>query len=638
MKKWFKFIGIMTLTLTVAASLMGCRISPALIDTVYTADADEVDPNPTARDFTDDGTEDNDAPQEREEDTAEETHSETDQAQQEDSTQEDSDYQNTGDSYSDESVEDASHTADNDSAGNSESAGVSTDTSGVSDSADGVSNDTVGDNTGNAVTDANNSDDVSDYTDNTNSADEAGQNQPGDVASESDAPVKDVPKKVVTDSSGTEQEIPEDVYTVTAVGAAAPIVAMVGGVGRLVGTSESFADNELGSMLLAASADTEVNIWWSDDGSAGISDEDFRELLYASPDVCFEISGEATFSSEQILQLQEHGIGYLVLPQLSSSENMKDAVMIVAEALETNEDTGQSAVTIANQYGSWVDECLSETAGMRATLNYYTIYISEWREDVTFTRKYDPGYTVTGTDGIKLEYLIVDFPLPSGVVNGTGRGVAVALNDGGERPFGEFWVSAGVYNLYNLAHYGSGEDIYINTNGSSIYVFPYRSWFGVPEFSDRGISDEEENLTDELSLYYALRPNLYWGKYEEGAGTNPYYHLGSSDRFSAIVVADEETKAAISNSPQWKAGFLDGTSVEEYAIDIAGDYDIYVNPTGFDNWAEGSVDSPLEAYWILCKISGGISESRLISEVRSFYSEFYGITLSDSQIENIINQ
>ncbi len=386
MKKYFKIISMTMLALAVAASLVGCRISPALIDTVYTADADEIDPNPTARDFTDDGTEDDDAPQEREEDTAEETDTETSeaQAQQEDSTSDDSAYQNTGDSYSDEEVDTSDHAGNGDSTDNAESSGESSD--GAADTSDGSATaaDTsdgsataTGASSDSAEAEANDSDDTND-TDNTDDTESGG------AASASDAPVKDVPRKVVTDASGTEQEIPEDVYTVTAVGEAAPIVAMVGGVGRLIASSESFVSNEIGSMIIANSADAEINTWWSGAGSGGISVENFAALLQASPDVCFEISGEAAFSSEQISQLQEHGIGYLVLPKLSSSENMKDAVMIVAEALETNEDTGQSAVTIANQYGSWVDECLSDTANMRKTLNYYTMYISEWRDDVTF--------------------------------------------------------------------------------------------------------------------------------------------------------------------------------------------------------------------------------------------------------------
>ncbi len=637
MKKFLKLVGITALALIAAASLMGCRISPALIDTVYTTDADEVDSNPITR-YTNDGIEDDDVPQEREEDTAEDTNTETNQAQaqQQNSTEDDSTYQETGNSYVNEDADDANHTGESNSADGSESVGENSDASGMSNGSGTISDDTDSESNDNAAADAINSGSVSDDIDNSDNTDETDQNQSAAEAEESDAPIKDVPKKVVTDATGTEQEIPEDVYTVTAVGAAAPIVAMVGGVGRLIATSESFVTNELGSIIIDNSTDAEICTWWSGDGSEGISDENFTALLQASPDVCFEMSGEATFSSEQITELQEHGIGYLVLPELSSSENLKDAVMIVAEALETNEDTGQSAVTIANEYCEWVNTCLSDAANNRKTLDYYSIYISEWRSDVTFSRQYDVGYKSTVS--------IVNFPESSGVVNGTGQGVAVASTDVDGQPFFEFWEAAGVFHTCMSGSQYLRADWY---GYDQMYIFPYMCWFGIPSFSDESIywpfdyfSDAGEFYVVHSSLEYSY-PNSFgveWPYLSQGEYKNRETHLGGSERFSAIVVADVETKEAISNSPQWKAGFLDGTSVEEYAIDIAGDYDIYVNPTGFDNWAEGSVDSPLEAYWILYKISGGISESRLISEVRSFYSEFYGITLSDSQIENIINQ
>lgn len=624
LRKRMKRLSAVGITMIMAASLTGCRVSPALIDPVYTADAAEVDPDHVAADFDDEnGAAEDEAPQTRQEEEAQDHNAEQEQAAglQEDGAEDDA----------------PSRTQDSSSTKNEDLETSGGD--GESEAASGNPEDDTAEDSGNG-----NSETESDG--NSDGNPESGNNNGDDkVPSDDDDdtetyPVKDGEKKTVTDASGTEQTIPEDVYTVTAVGAAAPIVTMVGGTSRLLGTSESFASNEIGSMILAGESDTQVNVWWSGDGSGQISDSDFQELLKASPDVCFEISGEGTFSSDQIAKLQELGIGYLVLPKLSSTGNIKQAVQIVAEALETNESTGQAAGVIAQKYCDWVDEALSDGEKLRKTEDYYTLYISEWMEDVTFQRIYAPG-------DLSAEWiLIVDFPESSGVVNGQGQGVAVASADRDGVPFFELWEQAGVYDT------GTGEIPNAYTAGyKSMYVFPYAGWFGGVTYSDKSIynffEDPHYNADpdEDFGNYFSNNTGswgLHWPGLKMGQVQSGEYHLGGSDRFGAIVVADDYVKSMISSSPQWKPGFLDvsvslASLPTEYAIDIAGDYDIYVNPTGLGNWAEGSVESPLETYWVLCKISGAISEDRLKTEVRSFYSDFFGITLSDSQINDLIN-
>lgn len=644
MKKRMKRLSAVSIIIIMAASLTGCRVSPALIDPVYTADAAEVDPDQVAADFNDeDGAAEDEAPQTRQEEEAQDHNAEQEQAAglQEDGAEDDAPSR----------AQDSSSTENEDletSGGDGESEAVS-----------GNPEDDTAENSGNG-----NSETESDG--NSDGNPESGNNNGDDkVPSDDDDdtetyPVKDGEKKTVTDASGTEQTIPEDVYTVTAVGAAAPIVTMVGGTSRLLGTSESFVSNEIGSMILAGESDTQVNVWWSGDGSGQISDSDFQELLKASPDVCFEISGEGTFSSDQIAKLQELGIGYLVLPRLSSSGNIKQAVQIVAEALETNESTGQAASVIAQNYCDWVDEALSFAGKTRKAETYYSLYISDWREDVSYQRMFDPGYDERG--------YIVDFPESSGVRNGQGQGVATASIDVDGMPFFEFWEQAGIRDtltmqLHEGNNYYLGVSFIATAEGyeecTEMYIFPYEHWFGLPSFSDSNVFSFYENVKDQstidtsVSSLYSKHYSVSWGLStgwytsvtdDLGQG-DPENHLGGSDRYKAIVVANDYVKSMISSSPQWKAGFLDGVVEQDPEdeffyrgpCDIAGDYDIYVNPTGLGNWAEGSVESPLETYWVLCKISGAISEDRLKTEVRSFYSDFFGITLSDSQINDLIN-
>lgn len=614
MGKITKRLSAVILAIVLAASLAGCRTSPALIDPVYTADAPEIDPDYTGVEFTDDVDAEHDpnTPQTHEVDEAEDYNTEKNKS---DAIQDAQADNNTPSRQTGDNVSKNEQLKKGGNSGNGES------------DSDGAKGDEPQNGNGGGTQEEPDEEEEKPSDDPEKPSDDPenpeGEKKPGEYK------IKDGPKRVVTDGEGNEQLIPEDVYTVTAVGAAAPIVAMVGGVERLVGTSESFVSNEIGSMILA---DAQVNVWWSGDGSGQISAENFAKLLEASPDVCFEISGEATFSSEQIAQLAEYGIGYVPLYPLSSSENLKQDVGIVAKALETNKSTGQSASVIAQSYSDWVDEVLSYADKNRKSLDYYSIYISEWREDVSFSRRFDPGY-----DG---EGFIVDFPASSGVVNGTGQGVAIASTDVEGEPIFEFWRAAGVKNtavdtemVFNYLYYAQ------ELGYTGMYIFPYENKFGTPTFSNSSYYYTTDtlpvlgkNIEGLINFSVSLTSGLYWPNTPIYLCKDGSKSLGGSERFPAIVVADDDVRTRISNSPQWKAGFL------EDAYDIAGDYAIYVNPTGLNNWAEGSVESPLEAYWVLNKISGAINEQKLKTEVKNFYSKFFGITLSDSQIDNMINK
>lgn len=596
-----KLVVILCITV-LAASLSGCRKSPALVDEVYTEDAAQIAPDHEAYE-----------PDEQGEEDSHESNKETESAeskQGEAATAAVRDDQADNNGTSRDNDKSAKENNDLENSGGQPSQAEGSGEGGASSGTNGMPDDTDAEPDNSIPSDK-----------------EDGNSQQGSNS--------EVPKKHVTDAYGVEQEIPEDVYTVTAVGGAAPIVAMVGGPGRLVGTSESFASNTLGSMILNSDPDVHTETWWTGDGSGPMGEAEFEQLLKAKPDLCFVIDGQSAFSSEQLTLLQQNGISSLTLPKLSSTEKMKEAVQIVAQALDVNESTGENANVIAQNYCSWVDKTLENTAENRKDLDYYSIYISEWRDDIRFERRYDPGFSYG--DGF-MDGFIVDFPASSGVVNGAGYGVAIASTDADGKPLLELWNSAGVRNCTEEDHIQGAILDAQRLGYTGMYIFPYMNEFGLPTFSDSSYYFPSDSSPDWYNVFdfYPFTWGLIWVGTTLGQTYDGSKHLGGSERYPAIVVADDYVKSMISSSPQWKAGFLEG--INDSAKDIAGEYEIYVNPAGFDNWADGSVDSPLEAYWIQCKISGAISEDAMKTQVRNFYRDFYGITLSDSQINDIVNR
>lgn len=434
-----------------------------------------------------------------------------------------------------------------------------------------------------------------------------GSEDSGDVETEDEEETTEAAKKVVTDGKGKEQEIPEDVHSVTAVGSVASVVEMLGGSGRLVGSSSNFISSSLANTLCDDLSSVEN--WWDGDGQETISDSNFKKLLEAAPEVCFEISGQNTFSSSQIEQLEEAGISYMVLPALDSVEHLKEMVTIVAEVLDENASSGKKATTIAKNYCNWVDDTLKTVESKTSNVALASLYISDWRDDVTYqlTKNYES--------------------LPSEACsNGTGSGVAVAWSVTKSELMTTWMSAAGVTNT-------------ATSNGNlktteEYYVTPMFHQF-FPKFSSSDYSYYDKNIQAGADWFVTQKIS------------DSSVNLLGTDAFPAIIVANSEIQKKIENNwfwqywgkltgSDWGFGYTsdDGTT---FYSSIGGDYDIYVSPTGIESWADGCLESPLEAYWVANKISGKISDSTLKSKVKSFYKDFFGVSLSDSQLDKIIN-
>ena len=121
------------------------------------------------------------------------------------------------------------------------------------------------------------------------------------------------------------------------------------------------------------------------------------------------------------------------------------------------------------------------------------------------------------------------------------------------------------------------------------------------------------------------------------------------EAFPAVVVRRASIAGALRADPLWASypvvesasglttsnGFLD----EDGSIvptSIAGEYEIYVNPTGVGDWTAGSVESILEPLWISERFNGAFTDAEVEDAVRTFYREFYRHDLTEEELSGIL--
>lgn len=403
--------------------------------------------------------------------------------------------------------------------------------------------------------------------------------------------------KQVVDGAGRTVTLPENVETVTAVRWAAQMVEMLGGSGRLIAADDDFVSSPLAG---AAFSDlNSVKPLWTGDGSEQISGGNFEALLALQPDVCFEISGDNTFTNSQIAQMQESGVAYVVLPKLNSVANLETALSIMAQILDTNHSTDESASTVARAYSSWVNSTVSEVKSKTSGQTLSSLYIAGWDPEVQ--------YVLNNTHG-------VSFP--------TGLGLAYAYSPLKTQFLTTFMAAANITNestriasLYRDKEY--------------LYVTPMFQQF-MPT-----VSGEKAAYYDSTGKTAASK-ELFVSR---AVGGDTYYELGNS-AYPAVIAANADVKKQIENNFYWQAHELTDTGyyVTEgmnFYHGVAGPYSIYVLPQGMCDWADGSLESPLAAYWLACQFDGVYALDEVKSQTQNFYQTFFGVALSDKQLDQI---
>ncbi len=408
----------------------------------------------------------------------------------------------------------------------------------------------------------------------------------------------------IVDASGAVVELPENISSAAAVGSVASLFYVTGSESVIKASSEDFTGNALVSSDLRAG----MQAVWSGDGSQVMSDASFQTLLNIKPEVCIEESGVSAFTDAQLEQLKAAGIAYVVFPALTSIDQLKQAVGLAAEM------TGGSASSAASEYNDYVDKLVQEVSSRvksrgssrgladisRTGDGYYkgkySLYLAGWDDTAVYDISSDRTQSLNGT--------------------------------------GSAWTG----------------------NSSSRYGSLVRSLLAVAGVEDTMSVVETYSARNEYVT--PLRPVTMTLKITGSAAarnTNERLlqvgNVGLGDEtFPSIIVNSSAAKAALQASPLWTVyphvvtsdgrfeanGFL-ASDDSIVGTSVAGNYDVLVNPQGIGSWDRGSAESILETVWAAGRFYGAYSDAEIKSKVAEFYSSFYRITLSDQQIDDILN-
>jgi ABC-type Fe3+-hydroxamate transport system substrate-binding protein len=413
-------------------------------------------------------------------------------------------------------------------------------------------------------------------------------------------PSEDPDSKQILDDTGKPTDLPENINKVVATAKASSIVQMLGGKDILTGTASDYLANPIAMKVFSAQMTTMPTALWEGDGSNPMNDVNFTALIRMKPDVCVVISGENSFSNEQIAALKDNKIAYVTLSNLSTHDSIQKAIEIAGKMIGDRSKTsgGVDANRLADDYRSYSENMIDDVSN-RVSDKKNTLFLSGW----------DGSAIYTMTDESKL--LIEE------------HGMAVTQRGTMGSPLNYYMDLGGAINNASVMDQGAQSTypvLPININMRS-------HWIG----------------SSSLAFYPIM--------------TESFTRVSSSDiclgesQFPAVVVADKSIKNGIQSSANlWKSHgnrTVDGhTDYGYYAMDgdattwvtsyIRGSYDIFVNPAGVCNWVTGSPESFLESMWIASKFTGAYSEGDVRATIKEFYKQFYRYELSDRDIDMIL--
>ncbi len=421
-------------------------------------------------------------------------------------------------------------------------------------------------------------------------------------------------RQVVNDYGGNAVYV--QVGSVAAVGEIAVITSMLGGGSELLATDEETlalaASNSVFSDLSGAEA------VWSGDGSGGLTSDGLERLLELKPDAVVYTSGSGCISESDADTLIDAGINCLVVPALTSVENIETTVEQIGNLLGQAED-GDQYKEKAEEYVSWVDDAMSYVSSKTGSDPMYTLYISDWDEDAvyTMTSSIDQTVQLSGTGCAIVENFLCD------------RTVLMT----------SLLSYAGITNTASKEY---------NLTAAKLYTTPLRYSYGSLTVSGSKASNSGFNNSNSKYLETSYTVSL------GGDDTDTVTTSLGLSTFPCVIAANSDVKAGILSSKsqtkgQWALyGHInnaDNTFNSDAFLDsagrlvrtqISGDYDVLVNPSGLRSWTDGSAESVLEAIWAAYAVRGAISESEVRTYISDFYTEFYGYTPSSSEISSIL--
>lgn len=404
-------------------------------------------------------------------------------------------------------------------------------------------------------------------------------------------------QQVVSDNGETVNI--SDTYTKIAAAdpATAAVVEMLGGSGMLKASSQRFADSDASSLFSDAS---QVQVLWDGNGSSGMTDEQFSQLLTA---VTSDSSGKGAvlyrsgeLSDSQISQLNAASIDTYAInltPDTSNaSETYKEQIQAIGEML------GSDAANKAEQYVSWYDNVLS-TAKSKAGSSVYSLFIQGWDASA--------GWSVAGA---------------------SGTGLAIAPSQKHVRLLNEYLSTGGVVNSNTKV---SGE------------LGQARYWYVNPLIGT-GVS--------KVTLTGTLAETLTEDSRNKLTSVNESSTYLGDEGFPAVITASSYATQQLTNDKNsgylWKNwgqtsngnasdyGFIYGSVI--VSTTIHGDYNVYTLPSGVGgSWALGTPEGVLTALWACDKFGGTVSDSEIAAQLKDLYTNIFGIDVSDSQINSMLS-
>lgn len=465
-------------------------------------------------------------------------------------------------------------------------------------------------------------------------------------------------------SVGANQEVPTGIDYVAACGEAATIVSMLAGdAGALLYTDATWASRSKIKKVLGDKYNTSVTAAWSDDGdSYDLSASMLKKMIADDRLECvYVMSGDKTLKSAQQEKLEAAGIVVQVLPDMTTPDNICETVSWIGRTLAAGDNQNTSAQKLAEAYVSFHDDVVEECADAASTptdnsdtgtpvtsssTQYYTLYVSDWIDNVSYigssadlTMKYGIGVTTVGSDWSPLywymsiggAYCTASTTKNPGVYT-SGTTLVWQFNTNQlSMKSGDFSKKSLVANYWK----NSGNTAYGWTYlcSSSDYIGFGTELFPIVICDTQASAEKMQNDRelgegdDDVNTLYELYPLV-----SGGTENVTYTWVGLKGKSSTMcyAVGGLTTRQESGQNNAYISAALAASS---------RGYSIVANPEGLfgESWADGSVESVLETAWIAGLYHSDSLKSTYVAQtISDFYAEFYGYSLSSSEIEEIL--
>lgn len=470
-------------------------------------------------------------------------------------------------------------------------------------------------------------------TDGTGQSDEKGTGPGKYTADMNDDDYQD---RTYDSTYGKTSNLPDDVKTIVAAGELATVALVLGDEETLVGSAKDYLGSTAVKKVFSKKGVSKAKAVWSGGGSKTKAAE-VDAIVDLKPDAVVVFPGQISAKQERIIAQNAPGTAVVTLPRPTSEDNIKTEVKGIAKLI--SKATGGASSAKADEYLDFVKDVKKEAEDAHGgglvtydSVDYgntdgtktvrldspsgkqlWTLYISGWDADASVTATYEKTTLFKDT------------------------GAAYTNIGWAWSPLSYYMSVGGVIN--NAAAYGplSTKTVQpvLTLNENQVSYKWKKFCVDVDESKGGG------SFTNYRAFY--VLTNAREGV--EKSGTNPaFVHMLGNEDFSSVIVASPKIAKALkaarkeSNGLYTMYGLAQTASETAYGRKFEGSkgqsivystvkgdagYDIYVNPCGYvGSWADGSIESPLEALWIASKY-WGYSESDLKACVKRFYDDFY---------------